>query len=276
MNDSGFRRFDLRPPVHVASLPLSTRCSADVVVADYERGVELAARGSRLPRAEDCFRIMVVASCDREWEVRSALERGVRRLSPQVAQRLAESMSGETLTAREKEVLRLVVEGMGKKAIARRLDVAAGTVKSHLKGVFDKFNVESRTRAICATERRGLPRDLSQRMGSAEPAQSVAGFRPRLTEPPARPSCRAAAFGILPKTHSPSRGLHLQGGPGTATYASAAASAQPADSSWSGLRAGTPRASVLARGRSGRGQLHQVVHRSVGHRSVVTAQSLPT
>jgi DNA-binding NarL/FixJ family response regulator len=186
------------------SLPLPISCSADVVVADYESGVELATKGSRRPGTGDSFKIMVVASSDREWEIRSALERGVRgyvlvgcaldelacgvravhrgarHLSPQVAQRLAESMSGEPLTAREEQVLRLVVEGMGNKAIARRLDIAVGTVKSHLKGVFDKLNVVSRTQAICAAERRGLLRELSQRMDAADIAKPTAPTRPHL------------------------------------------------------------------------------------------------
>jgi DNA-binding NarL/FixJ family response regulator len=160
--------------------------SVNVVVADYTHGVELATQISRHIGSEEPARILVIASVDREWEIRDALARGVRgyvlfgcpldelaagvravhrghrHLSPRVAQRLAESLSGEPLTCREEEVLRLVVDGMGNKAIARRLNIAVGTVKSHLKGIFDKLNVESRTQAICATERRGLLSPLPQ------------------------------------------------------------------------------------------------------------------
>jgi len=163
--------------------------SVDVVVADYENGVELASRESRRLGSDQSARIMVVASSDRECEIRHALERGVRGyvlmgcpleelaqgvravhrgarfLSPQVALRLADSLAGEPLTAREEEVLRLVVEGLGNKSIARRMNIAVGTVKSHLKGVFDKLNVDSRTQAICAAERRGLLRDTTSRPG---------------------------------------------------------------------------------------------------------------
>lgn len=201
------------------SLPLPFSCSADVVVADYESGLELATRSSRRPGAGGSFKILVVASSDREWEIRSALERGVRgyvlvgcaldelacgvrtvhrgvrHLSPQVAQRLAESLSGEPLTAREEEVLRLVVEGMGNKAIARRLDIAVGTVKSHLKGVFDKLNVDSRTQAICAAERRGLLRDLSRRDHGTDDARSVHESRPRVLESHGRAMDLQSAIG---------------------------------------------------------------------------------
>jgi DNA-binding NarL/FixJ family response regulator len=177
-------------PMDSGSLrPLTTRFWADVVVADYECGVTLAARASRRTGAPDALKIMILTSNYREWEIRRALERGVRgyvmvgctldelacgvraihrgarHLSPQVAQCLAESLSGEPLTTREEEVLRLVVEGLGNKTIARRLEIAVGTVKSHLKGVFDKLNVESRTQAICAAGRRGLLQDVPNRTG---------------------------------------------------------------------------------------------------------------
>ena len=156
------------------------RWQADVVVADYEHGVELAAQIARYPASAVSCKVMIVASADREWEIRHALERGVRgyllvgcaltelavgvravhrglrHLSAGVAQRLAESLSGESLTPREESVLRLVVDGLGNKAIARQLDIAVGTVKSHVKGVFNKLNVESRTQAVAAAERRGL------------------------------------------------------------------------------------------------------------------------
>jgi DNA-binding NarL/FixJ family response regulator len=176
----------------------------DVVVADYENGVELATKVSRRIGVDGSAKIMIVASSDRECEIRHALERGVRGyvlmgcaleeiahgvravhrgarfLSPQVALRLAESLSGEPLTTREEEVLRLVVEGMGNKLIARRMNIAVGTVKSHLKGVFDKLNVDSRTQAICAAERRGLLRDASPKAHSGEVSVPRASQLPHL------------------------------------------------------------------------------------------------
>ncbi len=167
------------------------RWLADVVVADYEHGIELAARIARYPASAASCKVMIVASANREWEIRHALEggvrgyllvgcalselsvgvhavhRGLRHLGAGVAQRLAESLSGEALTAREETVLRLVVDGLGNKAIANRLDIAVGTVKSHVKGVFNKLNVESRTQAVAAAERRGLL------CGAQQPPQSV-------------------------------------------------------------------------------------------------------
>jgi len=154
----------------------------DVVVADYHLGVALAAEVARQGRVGASPRVVVVAGFDREWEIRSALEQGVRgyilvgssldeladgvravhrgarHLSSQVAGRLAESLALEPLTAREEEVLELVVQGMCNKAIGRLLGIAVGTVKSHLKSAFDKLNVESRTQAVATVQRRGLLR----------------------------------------------------------------------------------------------------------------------
>jgi DNA-binding NarL/FixJ family response regulator len=156
------------------------RWLADVVVADYEHGIELATQIAGYPASAVSPKVMVVASADREWEIRHALEHGVRGyvmvgcalteltvgvhavhmghryLGTGVAERLAESLSAEPLTQREQSVLRLVVDGLGNKAIANRLDIAVGTVKSHIKGVFSKLDVESRTQAVAAAERRGL------------------------------------------------------------------------------------------------------------------------
>ena len=180
--------FEIVNPEHAPEDPpfkhqTPARWPADVVVADYEHGIALAAQIARHPGSAVSCKVMIIASSDREWEIRSALERGVRgyllvgcalaelavgvhavhrglrHLGAGVAQRLAESMSGDPLTPREEGVLRLVVDGLGNKAIAKRLGIAVGTVKSHLKGVFDKLNVESRTQAVAAVERRGLLRD---------------------------------------------------------------------------------------------------------------------
>lgn len=166
--------------------PRLTRRAVDVVVADYECGLELARDLAQHNPPGNAVKVLIVTSCEREWEIRKALEvgvrgyvavgcrldelaagvravhRGARHLSPQVAERLAESMGGETLTTREEEVLRLVSDGLGNKAIARTLGIAVGTVKSHLKGVFDKLHVDSRTQAICAAKRRGILSEAPQ------------------------------------------------------------------------------------------------------------------
>ncbi|MPY68667.1 MAG: response regulator [Alphaproteobacteria bacterium] len=51
------------------------------------------------------------------------------------------------LSAREMEILRLLVDGSSNKGIARRLDIAEATVKVHVKAVLRKIQVTNRTQA---------------------------------------------------------------------------------------------------------------------------------
>lgn len=54
----------------------------------------------------------------------------------------------EPLTSRELEVLRLTAAGLSNAAIAAQLVVSVGTVKSHLKHIYGKLAVQSRTQAV--------------------------------------------------------------------------------------------------------------------------------
>jgi LuxR family maltose regulon positive regulatory protein len=54
----------------------------------------------------------------------------------------------EPLSARELEVLRLIAEGLSNDAIARKLFLSTGTVKVHLKHIYGKLDVNSRTQAV--------------------------------------------------------------------------------------------------------------------------------
>jgi DNA-binding NarL/FixJ family response regulator len=53
----------------------------------------------------------------------------------------------EPLTDRESEILRLLVEGKGNKAIAASLGLSEGTVKSHLRNIYRKLQVQTRAEA---------------------------------------------------------------------------------------------------------------------------------
>ncbi|PWD50330.1 DNA-binding response regulator [Serinibacter arcticus] len=60
------------------------------------------------------------------------------------------------LTAREREVLALVAQGLSNPAIGRRLFIGEATVKSHLLKVFAKLDVSDRTRAVTRAMELGL------------------------------------------------------------------------------------------------------------------------
>jgi len=64
--------------------------------------------------------------------------------------------TGETLTPREVEILRLLVAGVSNQAIAERLVISEGTVKSHIHHLFRKLGVTSRTEAAARAHGLGL------------------------------------------------------------------------------------------------------------------------
>jgi len=53
-----------------------------------------------------------------------------------------------TLTAREEEVLTLLSKGYANKEIADKLGMAYETVREHLKHIYEKLHVHSRTEAV--------------------------------------------------------------------------------------------------------------------------------
>ena len=67
--------------------------------------------------------------------------------SPEMAQVDPQALT-QTLTAREREILRLLAEGLSNKAIATRLYLSVRTVEGHLARLYEKLGVHSRTEAM--------------------------------------------------------------------------------------------------------------------------------
>ncbi len=81
---------------------------------------------------------------------------GERCIPSKVADRLAERVGGNELTAREFEVLKLIVQGKSNKEIGDNLGISEGTVKSHVNNILSKLNVTDRTQAVSVALKRGL------------------------------------------------------------------------------------------------------------------------
>jgi two-component system, NarL family, response regulator LiaR len=64
--------------------------------------------------------------------------------------------TSDDLTARERDVLRLVVEGLANKQIAQRLGIGEKTIKTHVSRVLAKLGVTDRTQAAVLAIREGL------------------------------------------------------------------------------------------------------------------------
>ena len=82
-------------------------------------------------------------------------------LHPSVAARLMRQGSAPRIDARrpharEREVLRLMVEGLANKQIAQRLGIGEKTIKTHVSRVLAKLGVADRTQAAVLAIREGL------------------------------------------------------------------------------------------------------------------------
>jgi DNA-binding CsgD family transcriptional regulator len=65
-------------------------------------------------------------------------------------------LESDVLTAREREVIALLAEGLSNKEIARRLGIALDTAKFHVGRVIDKLDATGRTEAVAQAARRGV------------------------------------------------------------------------------------------------------------------------
>jgi DNA-binding NarL/FixJ family response regulator len=114
--------------------------------ADLSRAFKAGAKGYLLkdaPRDEllDCIR---------------KVHSGETVIPPALISKLTASLSSESVTGRELEVLSLLARGKSNKEIGAILYISESTVKSHLRSIFTKLNALSRTEAIATATRQGL------------------------------------------------------------------------------------------------------------------------
>jgi NarL family two-component system response regulator LiaR len=92
-----------------------------------------------------------VTTHELEAAIRAAKE-GRMTLSPEAAQALVHTMQqtaeAEMLIGREKEILKLMVEGLNNSEIAERIVVSLSTVKYHVSNILSKLGVDNRVAAI--------------------------------------------------------------------------------------------------------------------------------
>lgn len=94
-----------------------------------------------------------------------AVSRGESALDPAVTAKVMQQLASgkpagamgavETLSEREREVLRLAAHGLTNKAIGQQLHISDRTVQGHLANIFDKLQVGSRTEAVMLALKQG-------------------------------------------------------------------------------------------------------------------------
>jgi DNA-binding NarL/FixJ family response regulator len=100
------------------------------------------------------------ASAEEVTEGIRVAARGESPLDPRAARTVLDARAEPdplaAFSAREREVLSLLVEGLPNKLIARRLEISEKTVKAHLTRIFREIEVSDRTQAALWAERHGL------------------------------------------------------------------------------------------------------------------------
>lgn len=81
---------------------------------------------------------------------------GKKCLPVEVASKLVDYMTQDTLTVREVEVLKLVAAGNRNRDVADALSISEDTVKVHVKHVMEKLSANDRTEAVVIALRRGI------------------------------------------------------------------------------------------------------------------------
>lgn len=120
-----------------------------------------AASGAALLRAGVRGLVERTATGERLGAALHACAQGLAVLPPGLASgwlRLPEPApeGADALTPRERQVLALLAEGLGNKAIAARLLISDHTAKFHVNAILGKLGAESRAEAIVLAARRGL------------------------------------------------------------------------------------------------------------------------
>jgi two-component system, NarL family, response regulator len=84
-----------------------------------------------------------------------AVHQGKKFIPRKVADRLYQ-YSGSELSKRELEVLQLIAKGLNNKEIGDRLQITGNTVKSYIKNIMAKLQVDDRTQAAITALQRGI------------------------------------------------------------------------------------------------------------------------
>jgi two-component system, NarL family, response regulator len=157
------------------------RCKPDVTLVDLKLpGMSGVATITAIRALQPGARCIVVTTYEGDEDIHRALEAGAqgyiikgmpyqvlvqalqrvsaggRFLPPPVANALASRMPDSELSARELEVLNLLVAGKSNKDIALSLRITEATVKSHVSAILMRLNVDDRTQAVVTALQRGL------------------------------------------------------------------------------------------------------------------------
>jgi DNA-binding NarL/FixJ family response regulator len=133
------------------ALLLTTFDDSEALIA----GLRAGAKGFMLKSAEpaELFAAIETIASGGSCFVALGGDRLIRALTEAHAH---ETPVADAITARERDVLRLMTQGLSNRQIARALRLSEGTVKNHVSVVMAKLQVTSRTKAALVALSQGL------------------------------------------------------------------------------------------------------------------------
>ena len=165
------------------AVELALELGPDIVLMDLRMpGIEGDEATARILAGRSEIRVVVLTTYETDASILTAIEagasgfllkaapqeeilagirsvaRGEVALAPSIAAMLVNRVKrpSVSLSAREKEVLGLVAQGLSNPSIAKQLFLSEATVKTHLLHAFEKLEVGDRTRAVTKAMELGL------------------------------------------------------------------------------------------------------------------------
>lgn len=132
------------------------------VAAHFARGTACLALGDwlqdRLAEGGRLSRMEIVPSTDDDAQGEESQLSGCDARSGYGRSAQSSCLVSETITARERDVVGMISQGLCNKRIARALEISPETVKSHVKHIFLKLAVSTRAEAVSRAGSLGLLR----------------------------------------------------------------------------------------------------------------------
>ena len=151
--------------------------SAEIVSIDTQRCALVVMQDITERRRSEAqlFEAIEAVMQDTSWFSRTVIEKLAELRQPQPGRRTISGLAD--LTAREREILGLMSQGLGDADIANQLGISRSTVRNYVTAIFGKIDVHSRSGAVVWARERGFTggRPSSAEKASAAVARSDPG-----------------------------------------------------------------------------------------------------